>query len=54
MKALSKELHSWHKYLSAAVTAVVFPGGIRDGITLGAVEAKDFVNLMAYDGAGYI
>lgn len=53
MKDLSVELHAWHKYLSAAVTAGVFPGGIRDGITLGAVEAMDFINLMAYDGAGY-
>ena len=34
MKALSKELHSWHKYLSATITSGVFPGGIRDGITL--------------------
>ncbi|WP_017256868.1 glycosyl hydrolase family 18 protein [Pedobacter arcticus] len=53
MKALSVELHAWHKYLSAAVTAGVYAGGIRDGVTLGAVEAMDFVNLMAYDGAGY-
>ncbi|WP_026902540.1 glycosyl hydrolase family 18 protein [Pedobacter glucosidilyticus] len=53
MRELSTELHAWHKYLSAAVTAGVFPGGIRDGITLGAVEAMDFINLMAYDGAGY-
>ncbi|TKC05123.1 glycosyl hydrolase family 18 protein [Pedobacter frigoris] len=53
MKDLSAELHAWHKYLSAAVTAGVYAGGIRDGITLGAVEAMDFINLMAYDGANY-
>ncbi|RRN77793.1 glycoside hydrolase family 18 protein, partial [Pseudoxanthomonas sp. SGD-10] len=33
MKELSAELHSWHKYLSAAVTAGVYAGGVRDGIT---------------------
>ncbi len=53
MKELSAELHSWHKYLSAAVTAGVYAGGVRDGVTLEAVEAMDFVNLMAYDGAGW-
>lgn len=53
MKELSTELHAWHKYLSAAVTAGVYAGSIRDGITIGAVNAMDFVNLMAYDGANY-
>lgn len=53
MRDLSVELHAWHKYLSAAVTAGVYAGSIRDGITIGAVNAMDFVNLMAYDGANY-
>lgn len=53
MKALSTELHSWHIYLSAAVTPGVYAGGIREGITAAAVEAMDFMNVMAYDGAGY-
>lgn len=53
MTELSVELHAWHKYLSAAVTAGVYAGGIRDGVTLGAVNAMDFINLMAYDGANY-
>lgn len=53
MKDLSAELHAWHKYLSAAVTAGVYAGGIRDGVTLDAVGAMDFINLMAYDGANY-
>ncbi len=49
---LSAELHSWHKYLSVAVTAGLYAGPIKEGITNGALEAMDFVNLMAYDGIG--
>jgi len=51
-KALSAELHSWHKYLSMAVTSGLFAGPVKEGITKGALEAVDFVNLMAYDGIG--
>lgn len=51
-KDLSAELHSWHKYLSMAVTAGIYAGPVKDGITAGAIEAVDFVNLMAYDGKG--
>lgn len=53
MKELSAELHSWHRTLSMAVTAGVYEGVIRDGINQNAIDACDFVNLMAYDGAGW-
>jgi GH18 family chitinase len=53
MKELSAELHSWHRTLSMAVTAGVYEGIIRDGINQHAIDACDFVNLMAYDGAGW-
>jgi GH18 family chitinase len=49
-KELSEELHSWHKYLSMAVTAGIYAGPVKDGITQGAIGAVDFLNLMAYDG----
>ncbi|WP_164123210.1 MULTISPECIES: glycosyl hydrolase family 18 protein [Sphingobacterium] len=52
VKELSLELHSWHKYLSIAVTAGVFNGPVKDGITKEAIDAVDFVNLMAYDAIG--
>jgi GH18 family chitinase len=52
MQELSAELHSWHKYLSMAVTAGLFAGPVKDGITPEAMAAVDFVNLMAYDGIG--
>lgn len=51
-KELAAELHSWHKYLSMAVTAGLYAGPVKDGITKGAIDAVDFVNLMAYDGIG--
>jgi chitinase len=53
MKALAAELHAWHIYLSAAVTPGVYTGGVQNGITTAAVEAMDFINIMAYDGGGY-
>lgn len=52
VKELSAELHSWHKYLSIAVTAGLFNGPVKDGITKDAINAVDFVNLMAYDAIG--
>lgn len=52
MQELSAELHSWHKYLSMAVTAGLYAGAVKEGITQGAIDACDFVNLMAYDGIG--
>ncbi|RZK80709.1 MAG: chitinase [Pedobacter sp.] len=52
MQELSTELHSWHRTLSMAVTAGLYTGGIKDGINQQAIDACDFVNLMAYDGIG--
>lgn len=52
MQELSTELHSWHRSLSMAVTAGIFAGVIKDGINQQAIDACDFVNLMAYDGIG--
>lgn len=52
MQELSAELHSWHKTLSMAVTAGIFAGPVKDGINQAAIDACDFVNLMAYDGIG--
>lgn len=52
MQELSTQLHSWHKTLSMAVTAGIFAGPIKDGINQQAIDACDFVNLMAYDGIG--
>lgn len=52
MQELSTELHSWHKTLSMAVTAGIFAGPVKDGINQAAIDACDFVNLMAYDGVG--
>lgn len=51
-KELATELHAWHKYLSIAVTAGLYAGPVKEGITKGAIDAVDFVNLMAYDGIG--
>ncbi|TKC55966.1 chitinase [Pedobacter hiemivivus] len=53
MKELSAGLHTYHKYLSAAATAGVYAGGVRDGINKAAIDATDFINLMAYDGANW-
>ena len=52
MTELAAELHSWHKTLSMAVTAGIYAGPIKDGINQQAIDACDFVNLMAYDGIG--
>ncbi len=49
VQELSAELHAWHKYLSMAVTAGLYAGAVKDGITPAAIAAVDFVNLMAYD-----
>ncbi|MFD1630319.1 glycosyl hydrolase family 18 protein [Pseudopedobacter beijingensis] len=53
MQELANELNSWHRSLSMAVTAGVYAGPIKDGITQNAIDACDFVNLMVYDGAGW-
>lgn len=52
MQELSAELHSWHRSLSMAVTAGIYAGPVKDGINQAAIDACDFVNLMAYDGVG--
>ncbi|MCD0487457.1 chitinase [Pedobacter sp. MC2016-14] len=53
MKDLSARLHVYHKYLSSAVTAGLYAGSVKDGINKAAIDAMDFVNLMAYDGANW-
>ena len=52
MQELGAELHSWHRTLSMAVTAGIFAGTVKEGISKEAIDACDFVNLMAYDGIG--
>lgn len=49
MTELGEELNSWHKSLSMAVTAGVYAGAVKEGINQSAIDACDFVNLMAYD-----
>lgn len=51
VKELSDSLHTWHKFVSAAVTPAVYAGSVRDGISEEAVQYLDFVNIMMYDGA---
>lgn len=54
MKELATELHSWHKYLSAAVGAGIYDNSpVYVGMSKEAIEAMDFINFMAYDGRGY-
>lgn len=53
VEELSAELHSWHKYLSIAVTAGLYEGAVKDGVTPETLQLVDFVNLMAYDGIGW-
>lgn len=53
IKELSNTLHSNNKYLSAAVTAGVYPGAVRDGFRSENLTYLDFVNLMVYDGYGW-
>lgn len=53
MSKLSVRLHQYNKYLSAAVTAALYAGNVKDGISSKALEGADFVNLMAYDGANW-
>lgn len=53
MKELSSELHKEGMFLSAAVTAAVYPSSNRLGILEATYQYMDFVNIMQYDGAGY-
>ncbi|MNK05659.1 Chitinase A1 precursor [compost metagenome] len=53
MVELADSLHKKNKFLSAAVTAGVYAGAVRDGITANTMAATDFFNIMVYDGAGW-
>lgn len=53
MSELADSLHKWHKHLSAAVTAGVYAGAVRDGVTAEAIGKIDFLNLMVYDGLAW-
>ncbi|TWI17526.1 glycosyl hydrolase family 18 protein [Sphingobacterium siyangense] len=52
VKELATKLHALHKYLSIAVTAGLYAGPIKEGITEEVIDQVDFVNLMAYDARG--
>lgn len=53
MTELSVALHKKNKFLSAAISAGVYAGAVRDGITTKTIEVTDFFNIMVYDGAGW-
>lgn len=53
MTELADSLHRKNKFLSAAITAGVYAGAVRDGITAKAIEVTDFFNIMVYDGGGW-
>lgn len=53
VKELSDSLHTWHKYLSVAVTPALYPGSVRDGVAEEAIQYIDFVNIMMYDGISW-
>lgn len=53
IKELSDTLHNNNKYLSAAVTAGVYAGAVRDGVRSDTYSYIDFFNIMSYDGMGW-
>ncbi len=53
MQQLSTALHAQNKYLSAAITAGVYAGAVRDGIRTEVFGYADFFNIMSYDGLGW-
>ncbi|SDM03771.1 Chitinase, GH18 family [Daejeonella rubra] len=53
IKELSDTLHNNSKYLSAAVTAGVYAGAVRDGVRSDTYNYIDFFNIMSYDGMGW-
>lgn len=53
MKELSAALHQKQLFLSAAITAGVYAGGIREGIKAEIFPYVDFFNIMQYDGLNY-
>ncbi len=53
MQELSTALHAQDKYLSAAITAGVYAGAVRDAIRTEVFGYADFFNIMSYDGLGW-
>lgn len=53
MSQLSSALHAQNKYLSAAITAGVYAGAVRDAILTEVFDYVDFFNIMSYDGLGW-
>ena len=53
MTELADSLHRRNKFLSAAITAGVYAGAVRDGITASTIAVTDFFNIMVYDGIGW-
>ncbi|HXI00233.1 MAG TPA: glycosyl hydrolase family 18 protein [Sphingobacteriaceae bacterium] len=53
MQDLSTKLHAQNKYLSAALTAGVYAGSVRDAIRTEVFGYADFFNIMSYDGLGW-
>ncbi|HEY0770051.1 MAG TPA: glycosyl hydrolase family 18 protein [Sphingobacteriaceae bacterium] len=53
MQELSTALHAQNKYLSAAITAGVYSGAVRDGILTEVFNYADFFNIMVYDGLNW-
>jgi GH18 family chitinase len=53
MQQLSTALHAQNKYLSAAITAGVYAGAVRDAIRTEVFGYADFFNIMSYDGLGW-
>ncbi|MEJ7694036.1 glycosyl hydrolase family 18 protein [Daejeonella sp.] len=53
MQQLSTALHAQNKYLSAALTAGVYAGSVRDAIRTEVFGYADFFNIMSYDGLGW-
>ncbi len=53
MQELSTALHAQGKYLSAALTAGVYAGAVRDAIRTEVFGYADFFNIMSYDGLGW-
>lgn len=53
MKELSAALHKNQMFLSAAITAGVYAGGVREGIRPEVFPHVDFFNIMQYDGPNF-
>lgn len=53
VKELSDSLHTWHKFLSVAVTPALYAGSVRDGVAAESIPYIDFFNIMMYDGINW-